>query len=88
MNSESDGNNPYASPLRAELRGLPPATVITAAIHPLRSEGEAYASRLREAGIAVTAANYPNGTHEFFGMGAVVDQAKQAAIGLRSSFDR
>lgn len=91
LKSESDGSNPYASPLRAEnLRGLPSATVITADIDPLRSEGEAYADRLRQAGSAVKATNYTNVTHEFFGMGAVVDKAKQAvseaAAGLRSGF--
>ena len=91
LSNESDGNNPYASPLRAEnLRGLPPATVITAEIDPLRSEGQAYAQRLREAGTAVRAFNYSGVTHEFFGMGAVVNKAKQAvseaATGLRSGF--
>lgn len=91
LKSEADGSNPYASPLRAEnLRGLPPATVITADIDPLRSEGQAYADRLREAGSAVKFTNYTNVTHEFFGMGAVVDKAKQAvgeaAAGLRSGF--
>jgi acetyl esterase len=93
LNNESDGNNPYASPLKAEsLLRLPPATVITADIDPLRDEGRAYAQRLQEAKIAVRATNYPNVTHEFFGMGAVVDKAKQAvqeaATGLRSSFGR
>lgn len=93
LNSESDGSNPYASPLRAEnLRGLPPATVITADIDPLRSEGQAYAQRLKEAGTAVKATNYTNVSHEFFGMGAVVKKAKQAvneaAAGLRSGFRR
>lgn len=91
LKSEADGSNPYASPLRAEnLRGLPPATVITADIDPLRSEGQAYADRLREAGSAVKFTNYTNVTHEFFGMGAVLDKAKQAvgeaAAGLRSGF--
>ncbi|HEY9612210.1 hypothetical protein [Allocoleopsis sp.] len=51
---------------------------------------EAYANRLREAGSAVKATNYTNVTHEFFGMAAVVDQAKQtvseASAGLRSGF--
>jgi len=91
LNSESDGSNPYASPLRAEnLRGLPSATVITADIDPLRSEGQAYAQRLRQAGSSVKITNYSGVTHEFFGTGAVVDKAKQAvseaAFGLRSGF--
>lgn len=93
LKNESDGNNPYASPLKAEsLRGLPPATVVTADIDPLRDEGQAYAQRLREANVAVRATNYAKVTHEFFGMGAVVNKARQAvqaaATGLRSSFGR
>ncbi len=90
LNNESDGSNPYASPLRAELQGLPPATIITAEIDPLRSEGQAYAQRLRQAGSSVRATNYSGVTHEFFGAGAVVSKAKQAvgvaATGLRSGF--
>ena len=74
----ADGNSPYASPLRTNVAGLPPATVITAQIDPLRDEGEAYAAKLRDAGVAVVAQRFDGVTHEFFGMGAVVDKAKQA----------
>lgn len=89
--NEADRTNPYVSPLLAEdLSGLPPATIITASIDPLRSDGEMYANRLTEAGVAVVYQNYENVTHEFFGMGAVVDEAKAAvalaAEGLRGAF--
>ena len=60
------------------LKGLPPATVITAQIDPLQSEGQAYAKRLQAAGVQVNAKNYDGVTHEFFGMAAVVPEAKQA----------
>lgn len=63
---------------RSDLAGLPPATVITAQIDPLRSEGQAYAEHLKNAGIKVDAINYAGVTHEFFGMAKVVDQAKAA----------
>lgn len=63
---------------RNDLAGVAPATVITAQIDPLRSEGEAYAAKLKEAGVAVDAKTFPGVTHEFFGMVKVVPEAKQA----------
>jgi acetyl esterase len=78
LRNAADGANPYVSPLRANVHGLPPATVITAEVDPLRDEGEAYAMRLKEAGINTTLTRYTGVTHEFFGMPAIVDKAKQA----------
>ena len=90
LNTPADGNNPLFSVLRANLQGLPPATVITADNDPLRSEGAAYAQRMRDAGVVVDYRNYTGVTHEFFGLGAVLDQANQAvnqaAAGLKKSF--
>lgn len=63
---------------RTDLAGLAPATVILAQIDPLRSEGRAYADALKAAGVPVTLQQYDGVTHEFFGMGAVLDKAKQA----------
>lgn len=60
------------------LAGLAPATIILAQIDPLRSDGEAYAEKLRAAGVPVTVQRYDGVTHEFFGMAAVVDKARQA----------
>ena len=75
---------------RTDLEGLPPATLITAQIDPLRSEGQAYGQALTEAGVVVDMKNYDGVTHEFFGMGAVVPEAKQAmdlaTINLRNAF--
>lgn len=68
-----------ASPLRArDLSGLPPAHIVTAEHDPLRDEGEAYANRLRDAGVAVTNVRYGGAFHGFFSLGAFLPAAAQA----------
>jgi acetyl esterase len=79
LRSDADGEEPYASPLRARsLAGLPPAMVVTAEFDPLRDEGEAYAERLRESGVPVTLKRYDGLIHGFFILTGVFDHAKQA----------
>ena len=74
----------------ADLHGLPPTTIVSAQIDPLRSEGEALAQKLQGLGVPVEQRTYPGVTHEFFGMGAVVVQAREAeefaAMRLKASF--
>jgi acetyl esterase len=75
---EKSRDNPYAVPMRAtidQLRGLPPALVITAENDPLRDEGEAYARKLREAGVEVTAARYNGMIHDFVLLNGIHDVA-------------
>ena len=61
----------------------PPTTVITAEVDPLQSEGALLAQRLRAAGVDVEHAHFEGVTHEFFGMGAVVDKAREAVQVVR-----
>ncbi|MEO6865795.1 MAG: alpha/beta hydrolase [Gemmatimonadaceae bacterium] len=90
LQSPSDGDSPMISLDRANMSRLPPATIVSAELDPLRSEGEALAKQLQHAGVATDQRTYNGVTHEFFGMGAVLDEAQDAvhfaATGLRRAF--
>lgn len=90
--SMSETRDPRMNLLSANLQGLNPATIITAQIDPLRSEGQALADRMKSQGVEVTYKNYDGVTHEFFGMAPVVSGAKDAqqfaSSQLQTSFNK
>lgn len=67
------------SPLLAQdVKGLPPAFVLTAGFDPLRDEGRAYADRLIDAGVKTTYVNYPGTIHGFFSLTRFLKQGLKA----------
>ncbi len=77
----SDATDPRVSILRApDLRGLPPAYVATAGFDPLRDEGEAYALRMREAGVQVALRRHRGLVHSFASHTAVSRTARGAML--------
>lgn len=84
--AESERAQITASPLRAtveQLQGLPPALVVTGEADVLRDEGEAYADKLREAGVAATSVRFQGVIHDFVMLDALREtHAAGAAIDL------
>ncbi|RDS88620.1 alpha/beta hydrolase [Pseudomonas fluorescens] len=79
----------YASPLRAttdQLKGLPPALIQTAGADVLRDEGEAYARKLDQAAVPVTAVRYNSMIHDY-GLLNVVSQVPAVRSALLQASD-
>ncbi|MCC8450338.1 alpha/beta hydrolase [Streptomyces rochei] len=83
---EAERTQITASPLRAateQLTGLPPALIITAEADVLRDEGEAYAGKLRKAGVPVVAVRFTGVIHDFVMLDALREtHAAETAITL------
>jgi acetyl esterase len=84
LGSTADALDPEVNLLRADLRGLPRTTIVTAECDPLRDEGEALAARLRDSGVAVTLRRWPGMLHGFAGMQQVTPAASRALSALAS----
>jgi acetyl esterase len=90
LRSKDDAQDWRVSPLRAaSLAGVAPALVITAGFDPLRDEGDAYAQKLREAGVRVDHSCYGGMVHGFVPMGKLIDTGnrgvEQIAASLRQA---
>ncbi|AYE96615.1 esterase [Mycobacterium paragordonae] len=75
--SPADRTHPYAGPLHADLRGLPPVVMVVAGHDPFRDEALAYASALRSAAVPVTLLQFDGGIHGFMSM-PTLDIARDA----------
>lgn len=78
LGKPTDKQDPRIDLVHANLKGLPPVTLINARIDPLRSDADMLEESLMKAGVKVTHKIYDGVTHEFFGMAAVVAKAKDA----------
>lgn len=78
INNKTDLKSPLLDLVSADLAGLPPTSIVTAGIDPLRSDGEKLADKLSDAKVILAIRNYQGATHEFFGMAAVVGAAQEA----------
>ena len=90
--TKADQMDPRINLVKANLKGLPPTTIVNAQIDPLRSDGETLAAAMRAAGDKVEQRTFPGVTHEFFGMGTVVRGAYDAEMygfgQLKKAFDK
>jgi acetyl esterase/lipase len=74
------------SPLRAtSVAGVAPALVVTAGFDPLRDEGDAYARKLREAGVRVDSVCYGGMIHGFVPMGRLIETGNRAVAHIAAS---
>lgn len=90
--TKADMMDPRLNLVKADLRDLPPTTIVNAQIDPLRSDGETLADAIKSADGQVEQRTFDGMTHEFFGLGAIVRGAYDAqmyALGrMRAAFEK
>jgi acetyl esterase len=84
----ADGTHPYASPLRAELAGLPPALVQTAEHDPLRDHGERYVEALDAAAVPVRHTRYLGAAHGYVATATLTPRTSLQAVAEIAAFLR
>lgn len=78
LSSPADKNDPRLNLIHAKLATLPPVTLISAQIDPLRSDSAMLEEALKQAGVPVMHKEFEGVTHEFFGAAAVLPAARKA----------
>lgn len=90
--NQSASNDPRIALVKANLKGLPSTTIITAELDPLLSDGEMLRDKLKDNDVDVNYKKFNGVTHEFFGMAAVVPEAMEAqamvAKDLKEAFEK
>lgn len=92
LSSPAVAADPRISLVKANLSGMPPTLIIAAEIDPLQSEGKLLSDKFKDAKVDTDYELYNGVTHEFFGMAAVVPQAKDAqalaAKKIKAAFEK
>ncbi|MCC8961386.1 alpha/beta hydrolase [Bradyrhizobium sp. Pear76] len=84
-----DLTDPWISPARnSDLRGLPPALIVTAGFDPIRDDGLSYAAQLRKAGVPVELLHYPGQFHGFLNFDSIIGAARDALSRMGTSLGR
>ena len=80
LTDPSQTTHPWVAPLTADLKGLPPTTIVLAECDPIGVQGRLYAQALLAAGVPVEVIEYPGMIHGFFGLDSIFQAGGDALI--------